>query len=285
MNYGIANRSGKPQPSEAQALLSGAWNAGVRFFDTAQAYGDSEKVLGLFFSGLTGSEEARVATKLDAELDITSETAIRATVEASIARLHLKRLWGLYLHRENLLDRWDSPLGRAMRGLKRDGLVENVGVSVYDPSYALKALANDDVTIVQAPANVFDRRMLRSKVDVRAEALGKTLLIRSVFLQGLIFLHPKDAAQVVDGAEAAVERFSAFVGDRRLGKAEFAYDYIRLRFPKALILMGAESLQQVESNLRMAKRAPMDKNIADAWDAEWSGDLDRLVNPPLWNKR
>ena len=50
MDYGIANTQGRPAFEEAVELVRCYWERGVREFDTAQDYGDSEKILGRVFS-------------------------------------------------------------------------------------------------------------------------------------------------------------------------------------------------------------------------------------------
>jgi len=42
--YGIANQTGQPDQVVATAIIREAWNQGIREFDTAQGYGDSEQV-------------------------------------------------------------------------------------------------------------------------------------------------------------------------------------------------------------------------------------------------
>ena len=46
MKYGICNSHGQPDEQECLSIVETAWNSGIRFFDTAQAYQESEKVLG-----------------------------------------------------------------------------------------------------------------------------------------------------------------------------------------------------------------------------------------------
>ena len=47
-NYGIANQTGQPNFNEVEKLCSHAISSGCTFFDTAQAYGESEEVLGKY---------------------------------------------------------------------------------------------------------------------------------------------------------------------------------------------------------------------------------------------
>ena len=49
--YGVANRSGCPSVNQGMAILKGAYEAGIKRFDTASSYGTAERLLGLTFSG------------------------------------------------------------------------------------------------------------------------------------------------------------------------------------------------------------------------------------------
>ena len=46
LDYGAANRTGKPSHEAALRLVRRAAESGVKTFDTARAYGDSEERLG-----------------------------------------------------------------------------------------------------------------------------------------------------------------------------------------------------------------------------------------------
>ncbi|MEN9561731.1 MAG: hypothetical protein RIQ56_1004, partial [Candidatus Parcubacteria bacterium] len=45
MSYGIGNFSGQPSRAQALEIIDRAWEAGIRTFDTAAAYGEAEIVL------------------------------------------------------------------------------------------------------------------------------------------------------------------------------------------------------------------------------------------------
>jgi len=64
MEYGRANTSGCPSEDEAMQILKAAVNLGVTHVDTARAYRDSERRIGLFLR--RGYHQTiRVITKLD----------------------------------------------------------------------------------------------------------------------------------------------------------------------------------------------------------------------------
>src|SRR5437016_2741666 len=64
MRYGIANAAGQPSVSSVAEMVGAGWSRGLRSFDTAQAYGTSESVLGDAFTSLGLGTDAIVITKL-----------------------------------------------------------------------------------------------------------------------------------------------------------------------------------------------------------------------------
>ena len=48
LNYGVNNSSGKPTLDTAFNILNLAYESGIRTFDTAEAYGDSQEVIGRY---------------------------------------------------------------------------------------------------------------------------------------------------------------------------------------------------------------------------------------------
>ena len=45
MDYGINNSSGKPDQREAVSLLAAAYSKGIKYLDTAEAYGTAQQVI------------------------------------------------------------------------------------------------------------------------------------------------------------------------------------------------------------------------------------------------
>src|SRR5262245_10475843 len=182
MPYGIANATGRPEMEVAQQIVAKCWHAGVRYFDTAQAYGNSEVVLGRALREVGVASEARVVSKLPPTLKTESVEAILNSIDVSLAQLGLQRLWGVLLHAEEQLDYWNGAVGEAFDVARRDGLVGHVGVSVYSPQRALQALEIPGLDVLQVPANLFDRRMREAQVFAKASAQGVTVFIRSIYL-------------------------------------------------------------------------------------------------------
>ena len=64
LDYGINNDVGKPSVEKSFEILDYAFNNGISILDTANAYGDSEKIIGNYMKK-TGNE-FKISTKLSA---------------------------------------------------------------------------------------------------------------------------------------------------------------------------------------------------------------------------
>ena len=104
MPYGIANRSGQPDASQGRAIIEAAWEVGIRTFDTARAYGESEMVLGRTLAEMKVSQQARIVTKITVPLDPSDRRALRKVVAESLDCLGVPGVYGLLWHSEQVLD-------------------------------------------------------------------------------------------------------------------------------------------------------------------------------------
>jgi aryl-alcohol dehydrogenase-like predicted oxidoreductase len=283
MAYGIANVSGQPSADLAREIVRRAWEGGVRFFDTAQGYGRSEKVLGAALAGLGLAEEARVVTKLSPELDRCDARGIREAVEASVRRLGGRPLWGLMLHREGWLDVWDGPLGHTMRALRDGGLVKYLGASVYSAARAKEALSHEDIDILQIPASAWDGRMEDAGVFRLAGANDRLCFVRSIYLQGLLALAPRDVETRLPPAGPVARRWH--------GLAESLGVSVRLlamRLALAMgapLVVGAETIEQIGENLAMLAEGPLEADQIRRVREALGPVPEELVNPSLWPRR
>ena len=64
MKYGIANQKGNLSINEANQIIKNAINFGINSFDTAQNYGQSEKILGKFLVDLENKKFPIITTKI-----------------------------------------------------------------------------------------------------------------------------------------------------------------------------------------------------------------------------
>jgi aryl-alcohol dehydrogenase-like predicted oxidoreductase len=281
--YGIANRTGQPGETVAHAILEQAVRLGVRYLDTAQAYGHSEEIIG---HHVRRDPEAaavglRIVTKLS--VPVTVGTAeLEASLQGSWERLGRAPIWGMLLHRETMLDHWEGRFGDTLRRWRDRGRIVHLGVSVHTQEGMSRAIETPGLEIIQAPASASDRRMHRAGLFARAEAAGTRLFVRSVFLQGLMLLAPNEAARRLPLAVPILTCLDAFCVERGLDRRRFAIGYARHCAPKALLVIGSETPGQVADNCRLALDAPNDPRLYAEWDAACPLDEPALVDPSTW---
>jgi aryl-alcohol dehydrogenase-like predicted oxidoreductase len=278
MDYGAANRSGKPDAVRARAIVDTAWDAGIRHFDTAQAYGDSEAVLGKALRESGISDEAQVTTKLAMPGGELDKTTVRKAAEDSRERLGVPQLWCFMLHTPRLLEHWNHGLGDALRELQDVGHIRHLGVSLSDLTDAPRCLAHPDLAVLQLPCNAWDRRPIDSGLLERAQAVDRLCCVRSLYLQGLLTMPPEAVAARLPTARAASERWHDIAQERAMEPAAMA-----IRFGLALdtpLVIGAETPEQVEATIAWAHGPPLPTDEAGAIAARLSPVLDEMVISP-----
>ncbi|MBN2124748.1 MAG: aldo/keto reductase [Deltaproteobacteria bacterium] len=282
MDYGIANRAGRPAPAQAVEIIETAWKEGVRFFDTAQAYGDSERILGHCFKEIRKSEpdfSACVMTKLRPDLDPTEIETVCGEIKASLECLGMDRLWGFMLHRESWLDKGAGSLSRAIGELRHRNKFKHFGVSVYSPEYARKALEIDGIDFVQLPYNVFDQRASKQGVFTLAERQKKRVFVRSVYLQGLLLMNPDELPGIMAFAKDRVKAFSDYAFSCGLSAKLLSLAFAIQTAPHAMIVIGSETSDQIRENLALFHQAK-DISIPDL--KSFASNEPRMINPSLW---
>jgi len=144
---------------EQRRAVSRALDAGITYFDTAAQYGDgrSEEHLGRVMRELGAWSRVVVGTKVRlGPQDLSSpETAIRASLEASLRRLGRRDVEVFHLHNPIGLTRSDADsldmataLGSVARGLeaaRQAGLARHIGFTGLGESDALRDVATSGV--------------------------------------------------------------------------------------------------------------------------------------------
>jgi aryl-alcohol dehydrogenase-like predicted oxidoreductase len=174
IGYGMWGMAGWTGSDDEQsfASLDRAIQLGCNFFDTAWAYGDghSERLLGATLKRHPG-KRLYIATKIPPKNrkwparpeytldDVFPADYIREYTEKSLANIGVSTLDLQQLHVWN--DDWapDTRWQRALRGLKDEGLVHALGISVnrWQPTNVLRALDTGLIDAVQVVYNVFDQ--------------------------------------------------------------------------------------------------------------------------------
>ena len=288
MPYGIANGSGPPDDEALEAMLTRARDAGVRGIDTARAYGMSEARIGEMIRAIPSTDGWRVITKLAADVHQDGlgigETLERVATSLTESRVALGQdaLPVVLLHRFAHRHACGGKLWRTLLAERDAGRIGSLGVSAATPEEAWAALDDPDVSVLQVPSSLLDLRLLRQEFFPRAREMGRTVYVRSVFLQGVAHLDPERLPKALSGLAEPLRkiRFAA----RELGVSPRALflGFAREFLPGAYPVVGCETDAQLEeliddwtnSTIDVASLAPLVEALPTL-EAE-------LVDPSKW---
>ncbi len=249
--YGINNKNGKPSPAEAQALLATAYNRGIRYLDTAEAYGDSQQVIGSYHR-LAGFAKFSVITKYKGGEDFPSEALFRDYILRNLEILNVDSLHAYLFH--NFAIYQNFTFWNVLEQLVREGRIQCVGVSVYTNEQARHVALDDRISIVQLPFNLLDNFSLRGFTLEMLKSKGKQIHARSAFLQGLFYKNRRELGRL-EPLRKNLEQLDAIAQSEALSIGALALGYC-LRQPFVdKILIGVENEKQLIENIRMAAMA------------------------------
>jgi aryl-alcohol dehydrogenase-like predicted oxidoreductase len=255
-DYGVTNSSGQVPQDEVLKILGLAREHGVDLLDTSAAYGVSERVLGDL-----GTGDFKVVTKLPPLTDGQSVDSSWVIEQMNLSLLRLGRsfAYGLLIHKlEDLRGPNGAKLARGLLLARDIGLVEKVGVSVYDVSdlnWVLEVLKPD---IVQAPLNVFDRRLVESGWLEALKAKGVEVHVRSVFLQGTLLTGVPKLPKFLKHWDLEYEEFENWANSQHASLLEAALSYPLSIQGLDKIILGFSSLEELNRVLLSRVIPPVD---------------------------
>jgi len=276
LDYGIANLTGRVASEEVRNILKAGYLAGINTLDTAIGYGDSESELGSI-----GVQDWDVVSKLPALpiecVDVNNW--VRGQVRESLARLKIPKLSGLLLHRpEELLGERGPYLMAALRNTQEDGLVGKIGVSIYAPEELDRLFQLYKFDLVQAPLNIFDRRIIDSGWALQFKKNNVELHTRSAFLQGLLLMSPENRPKKFNRWLPIWEAWADWLSRSQFSALEACLSYPSSQNLVSKVVIGVDSVKQLQEILSSLRPMPIDL-------PSWPMLIDpTLINPSQWHK-
>lgn len=201
----------------------------------------------------------------------------------SLGRLQIDTLWGLLIHRTKIKGNWQYFID-AIEKLKKEKIIENFGVSIYQPEDALRFAQDKDIDIIQAPFNVLDKRFVKNKFFEIASKNNKKVFIRSVFLQGLLMMSKKQLIdKKMEWTLPYLSYFRDYIKYNGINDKAFALKIIKDCFPNITLIIGIESRNQLLENIELIKSKSLPGSIIQDWWSNLPEFPERLLNPSLWN--
>jgi aryl-alcohol dehydrogenase-like predicted oxidoreductase len=302
--WGMGGWTGS-EDAESMASLQQAVELGCNFFDTAWAYGEghSERLLGDL---VRSQRETRlyVATKIPPKNqkwparpeyrldDVFPPEYIRRLTESSLENLGLQQIDLIQFHVWD--DGWarDERWQRAIDDLKRERLVQAVGLSLnrWEPENGIRTIRTGLIDAVQVIYNIFDQSP-EDKLFPACRELGVAVIARVPFDEGTLTGMLREDSRWPKGdwrnhyfgpanLKASVARAEAL---RPLVPPDSTMPELALRFilsnaDVSTVIPGMRKPRHVEANLAASNKGRLDAGLieklrAHRWDrkpAPWS---------------
>lgn len=284
LDYGVQGNI-QPQEENVYKMLSFAIENGIDMLDTAAAYGDAENVLGRYIrSHPENAKKISLVSKLkpnafenEAE-EMWAEIAVR-NAKGSLGRLGTDKFTAYLFHNAAYI--FNEKAVAALYSVKKEGLAERVGVSIYSPDEAMKALEYPQIEAIQIPYNVFDHRLDSCGFFKSAKERGVMVFARSSLLQGLVMMDPENLPARVAFAGAYIKRFNDICQRYDLNPLEAAVGYVGSKKEINYVVFGTDNMGQLKEYVDLMNSS-IPEELKCAIEEEFMNVEEKLVNPVLW---
>jgi aryl-alcohol dehydrogenase-like predicted oxidoreductase len=246
LDYGISNSLGRINLNELNLIFNYMKEINLYEFDTAQTYGNSEDLIAKLFATTKSFGKTKVVTKFSLSKSYKLGD-IENLVRISLDKLQNESLFGVLLH--NFQDYKKYPaLWNEMLELRSKGLIENIGFSIYKPDELNNILEDKlDINIIQFPFNVFDQRFKRYFTELFS--LNILIYVRSVFMQGLVFLDPMVISEKLGIAKKHIKLLRDISNDSGFSINSICLNYALSQSLVSKVIIGVTSLEELKNNI------------------------------------
>lgn len=276
MDYGIANTEGKVKSSEIKKILNNAKLSGIDTLDTAISYGSSEEILGKL-----GVRNWKVVTKLPrVPRDCADIKAwVRSNVFSSLQKLNVKIIHGMMLHRSFDLMENTSALWDELKSLQEEGLIKNIGYSIYSPNELDCLFDKFKPDLIQAPYNIFDRRLKKTGWLDKLKENNVDVHTRSCFLQGLLLMRSEQRPKKFQNWTELFFLYDNWLKDKQLTGLQACLNFVNKEKNISKIVVGIDNNKQLNDILQaiyIDDSEEVPSNI--------SSNDEELINPANWTE-
>lgn len=285
--YGINNKYGQPSRPEVFKMMDYARYNGIEYYDTAVAYGEAEEVLGEYVKKRNLNSKIKIISKLKPntidEAASNNGNIVRDQIQGSISRLNVEVLEGYLLHTPTNF--YNESTIEELYKCKKDGLVKNIGVSIYETEHALDVVSSGKVDFIQIPYSVFDQRLNNTDFFQIAKKNNVKVFARSCFIQGLILMESNEIPENLSAAKQYLDMFDKIISRYQLTRLQAALLFSHNNSGIDYVVFGVDNIEQLKENIEIVKNGSDIEKCLDELLSNFK-DVDKsIIIPSLWSKK
>jgi aryl-alcohol dehydrogenase-like predicted oxidoreductase len=275
--FGLDGMSASPRArspeTEARDILAIAARARLSVLDVSGNYGRAEQVLGDLIPRPVPFRVTLSAARADRGPDF-----VEAEARASLRRLAVERADAIIVPSPaELFGPHGAAVWDRLARLRDEGLFAKVGVAAHasdDPVGVARRFKPD---ILQAPASLLDQRLLADGSLQRIAGMGVEVHLRSIFLNGLLFLPPDRVPAQLKGASGRLSKVRRMIAEGRSDPLQAALGFALSRVEASAVLVGVTSAAELSAVVAAASSPPPDLD----WD-DMAIDDPVALDPRRW---
>jgi len=249
---------GKPREAEARDILSIAGRSGLSVLEVARGSASADTLLR---GALPQPNPFRIT--LTAVRPDRGPEMVEAELRAQMLRLGVERVDTIVASSATDLFSPQGPqLWERLKALKEEGLCQRIGVPVYasdDPVGVARRFKPD---LMQAPASLLDQRLLLDGTLATIAEMGIEVHLRSIFLNGVLFLPPDRAPSHLKAAAGRISRARRLIAEGKSDPLQAALGFALTRPEASHVLVGVTSAAEMSAVVAAAMSPPPDLD----WD-------------------
>ena len=264
---------GRTAEVEARDILTIAARGGLSVFDASGAWGRSETLLGDLMPRPLPFRLVIATVRPDRGPDF-----VEAELRASLSRLAVESVDAVVVP---LAGDLFSPHGAAMwarlQQLRDSGLIGKIGISLHSTDDPVGVVRRFKPDLIQAPASLLDQRMLADGTLERINAMGVEVQLRSIFLNGLLFLPLDRIPTPLKAASGTLSRVRRMIAEGRSDPLQAALGFALSRPEASTVLVNVTTAAELSAVIAAAASPPPDLD----WN-EMAMDDPVVLDPRRW---
>jgi aryl-alcohol dehydrogenase-like predicted oxidoreductase len=277
LNYGINNTKGKLSEQEVFKLLETAYDLGIRTLDTAEAYGDSHKIISNFHKN--SKKRFNIISKYSSS-NIEYPNDLIQRIQVHCLNFNVNCLEGYMFHSYiDFINNFNKD-PKILDKITNSGLVKKIGVSVYSNDEIEDLLNFKNISLIQLPFNLFDNEYQRKEILEKAKKRNIEIHTRSVFLQGLFFKNINALNNSFYPLKSDLTKLEILKQNYNVDMNSLALNYAINKKYIDKVLIGVDSIDQLTKNIESINNG-FDNSIFKKIDSIKIGNK-KLLNPSNW---
>ena len=274
-NYGLINSKIK-NSNEVKKILDYCRKKKINYLDTSFSYNLSNE-----FIKKLNFENFRIITKIKLPKKRTKFFIenLEKKIKKELKLYKINKFYAILFHdSKDVKSKYGNEFLKKIMNIKKIGLVDKIGISVYETSELDLILKRFRPDIVQFPVSIIDRRFLNKKLILKLKKMKIKIQARSIFLQGLLLKNPNKIKSLKYNKKLYEMITSLFnwCKNKNLDLKEACLIFIKNQKNIEFLTIGIESLIQLKQNIASLQN---DKNFDLS---RFASNDKKIIDPRKW---